>query len=434
MTGLRRTVGCVIALIAWGVCMYLVRQGEAGRPAMPRSETVGYVAVDSVPPDATVRVTNQANPGVFSLGRTPCTLRLAIAGSQPEAFTVTVEKPGFRSAQKQVTLSRGAREDVAVQLTATEQPVTAEPRRPSHPVTITAVGDILLGQVKDPFGAVADALRDADITFGNLECALTTSTAHTASKSDADIATGEQYVFKADPSWASALSLAGFDVLSIANNHAMDYQAAGMRDTIAALQAKSMKPVGAGDNRAAARARREMVVGNVRVGFLAVSTVVPPGFAAGVNTPGVAAQPPAEAQQWLRDTVASARKNVDLLCVSMHWGIERQTTPADHQRKLAAACIHAGASFVIGHHPHCLQPVEIVDGGLVAYSLGNFVGLGTNDLSNTSEIVTACFDGAKLQWYEVTPVKLSGHRPSMTGPTKRYPAQPPLPATESERR
>jgi len=434
LTGLRRTVGCLMALIAWGVCMYLVRQGELGRPAAVRPEPVGYVSVDSDPQDATVRITDEANPGVFSLGRTPCTLRIALDSTEQSIFTVTVEKPGFRSIQRQVALSRGRRQDVSVQLPATEQPVASGPKRLSHPVTIAAAGDVLLGQAKDPFGAVADILREADITVGNLECALTKSTQHTASKSDEDIATGEQYVFRAAPGWASSLSLAGFDVLSLANNHAMDYQATGMRDTIAALEAKGIKPVGAGDNRATARSRREVVVGNVRVGFLALSTVVPPGFAAGSNSPGIAAHPPAEAQQWLRDAVAGARKNVDLLCVSMHWGIERQTTPADHQRKLAAACIHAGASFVIGHHPHCLQPVEIVDGGLVAYSLGNFVGLGTNDLSNTSEIVTACFDGPKLQWYEVTPVKLSGHRPSMTGPTKRYPAQPPLPATESERR
>jgi poly-gamma-glutamate synthesis protein (capsule biosynthesis protein) len=196
---------------------------------------------------------------------------------------------------------------------------------------------------------------------------------------------------------------------------------------MAVLSKRGVRSVGAGENLAAACARREVAVGGVRVGFLAITTVAPGGYEATSRSAGVAVHPASSPQAWLLDAVRAARRNVDILCVSLHSGIERQSAPAAFQREIAVACVRAGASFVIGHHPHCLQPIEVIDGALVAHSLGNFVGIGTDEFTNRSIVLTARFADGHLEWYEETPIRLENHRPRPDGPTKRTRVPPAAP-------
>ena len=105
--------------------------------------------------------------------------------------------------------------------------------------------------------------------------------------------------------------------------------------------------------------------------------------------------------------VAAAREAADIVVVAFHFGAEYAATPSQSQRDIARAAIDAGASLVIGSHPHVLQEVEEYGGGLIAYSLGNFVFDGFEGASNTSAIlnVTLAPDGAILAW-SLTPVQI----------------------------
>ncbi len=415
----RRALIAIGLVVLWGACAAGACLWKRSAPLQAPPDPFAMLELETTPPGASIRIDPPDDSGVYARGVAPCTFRLSADDEESTPWVVHIEKPGYRAATRELLLKRGDRQQLSVELTQVPNWVRPKSAKEIHEVTIAAVGDILLGQVTDPFGDVRKVLQSADVTFGNLECPLTTATERTSAKSAQAIEDGEQFVFKAHPRWANELALAGFDVLSIANNHTVDYRYKGLTDTITALKQHGIKPVGAGSNQAEARSLRIVSVGNVQVGFLALSTIVYPGYGATVNAPGVAGHRPGDPEKWLTDTVAAAKRKVDILCVSIHWGIEREDQPAAYQKKMAAACVKAGASFVIGHHPHCLQPTEVINGSLVVYSLGNFVGLGTIDKTLQSQVLTVSFAEGKLQWYEQTPVRIVNHRPTIAGEAKR---------------
>ncbi|MCC6727851.1 MAG: CapA family protein [Chthonomonadales bacterium] len=237
------------------------------------------------------------------------------------------------------------------------------------PVRVVAVGDICLsGSVARrmaaagqgcPFAAVAPTLRGADIALGNLECAL---------------AAGGQplpkrFRFRGSPGAAAALRAAGFDALSLANNHSLDFGREGLRETLAAVRAQGMLALGADETLAGAHRLRVVRVRGVRVGLLAYLGMFPAPLAGSRRAPSVAMADLGP----LGHHVRAARKRVNMLIVSMHAGVERARTPSARQRAVARAAIDAGADVVIGHHPHVVQPLEYCRGRPIFYSLGNFV-------------------------------------------------------------
>jgi poly-gamma-glutamate capsule biosynthesis protein CapA/YwtB (metallophosphatase superfamily) len=240
----------------------------------------------------------------------------------------------------------------------------------SDDVRVVAVGDIMLGGTATPelvqfgydypFANVRDLLHHADVVFGNLEGPLT----------DRGTAAVKEYVFHSPPQRvAPALARAGFNVVSLANNHSMDYGLDGLRDTIEALRRAGIAHAGAGENLAAARHPALIQVGAVRVAVLAYSLTFPEEFWANGVRPGTAFGHESQ----VRADVAVAKKTADVVLVSFHWGRERTVELRDYQRKLGHAAIDAGAAAVIGHHPHVLQGIERYRGGVILYSLGNFV-------------------------------------------------------------
>jgi poly-gamma-glutamate capsule biosynthesis protein CapA/YwtB (metallophosphatase superfamily) len=255
------------------------------------------------------------------------------------------------------------------------------------PVTLLAVGDLLLGSsVKSrilaegadyPFRPAAAILRTADITFGNLECPLTERGVATAGKSAESLQAKRNFLFRAPTACGAGLADAGFDVVSVANNHAMDYSAEGLRDTLSSLRAAGVQPVGGGEEITAACAPVILTRGKTRVAFLAIADVLPPFSAAGKTTPGIAparstaARPRFEAA--VTAQLRALHEHVDFVFVSVHWGKERWTRPTPRQVKLGRFLIDAGADGVIGHHPHVLQPIERYHDKPIAYSLGNFI-------------------------------------------------------------
>jgi len=246
---------------------------------------------------------------------------------------------------------------------------------PQPLIHLTAVGDIMLnrslgynlvrGDRLYPFTGVVDALQAADITVGNLECAL----------GDSGEPAPKAYPFRAPPEAAESLALAGFDILSLANNHAMDYGPEALLQGIGLLEAQNIATIGAGANSQAARAPHIMTVHGIRLAFLGYVNVPVEwrGFdtrvwEATADSPGLAWGDP----EIIAEDVAAIRPDVDLVIVILHSGYEYIAEPSPDQVAAARAAVAAGADLVIGHHAHILQGIEFYQGKVIAYGLGNF--------------------------------------------------------------
>lgn len=254
--------------------------------------------------------------------------------------------------------------------------ITPEKPTPSVPVHLAAVGDIMLdrtlgqiivdGRLDYPFAKMKEELVSPDLTIGNLESAL----------GDLGIPQeGKTYPFRSPPAAAAALALGGFDVVSLANNHAMDYGPEALLQGIDLLRAAGVVPVGAGANRAAAHAPAILEVNGQRLAFLAyVNVPVEQGgfdvemWDATATNPGLAWGRPDE----IAADIEAVLPEVDHVIVLLHSGLEYVRFTGDVQRELARRAIDAGATVVIGHHAHILQGIERYGDGLIAYGLGNF--------------------------------------------------------------
>ncbi|MBC8249817.1 MAG: CapA family protein, partial [Anaerolineales bacterium] len=236
-------------------------------------------------------------------------------------------------------------------------------------IELVATGDIMLARTVEermaqygslyPFQAVYRLLQDADIAVGNLE------TPFTVRGSPAD----KQFIFRAHPEHVPALRTAGFDVLSLANNHVLDFPPDSMDDTLVALEDLGIATVGAGHGEAAAHRPAVLEVKGIKVAFLAFAA---PRWR---NSPEV---PTATDVAWaepepVRRAVAQARQEADLVIVILHMGTEYEAQANQQQRAVAHAAVEGGAALIIGHHPHVLQDVELYRGVPIVYSLGNFV-------------------------------------------------------------
>ncbi len=205
-------------------------------------------------------------------------------------------------------------------------------------------------------------LTKADITMVNHEFPFSTRGSQAPDK---------QFTFRTDPSYVSILKESGTDVVSLANNHVLDYGTDALSDTFQTLDEAGISYAGAGDSIERASRLITKKANGKTFGFLAASRVFPVVSWNVENAqPGVfSAYDPAR----LTAAVSDAKKHCDFLCVYLHWGIERNTTPEQYQISMAHAFIDAGADAVIGAHPHVLQGVEYYNGKPIFYSLGNFI-------------------------------------------------------------
>lgn len=241
---------------------------------------------------------------------------------------------------------------------------------PPPEVTMIAVGDIMLSRAVAkrmrqygydyPFANTTEFLRSADITFGNLETSITPGP---------EVQPFEMS-FRADPESAVALRDAGFDVLSLANNHTPNFGEIGLQDTMSYLDDAGIVHVGAGTD-IQAHQPKFVTVNGIRFAFLAYNDndVVPASYEAGETRLGTAFMDIARMQR----AVLEAKHFADIVIVSMHSGTEYELFPNDSQTAFARAAVDAGAEIVIGHHPHVVQTKEEYKGKYIFYSLGNFV-------------------------------------------------------------
>ena len=250
----------------------------------------------------------------------------------------------------------------------------------------------------DPFALLDPSLDAADFASVNVEMAI----------SNRGLPVDKQFVFRASLSAAARIAAGGVDVANLANNHARDYGSDALVDTVEWLEAAGVVTVGAGENLEEAHRHRVLVTeGGVKVAFVGASLIVPAGFGARSASAGIASAHLSERARVL-DSVRAASVEADAVIVNVHWGIERDTCPSEQQELLARELLAAGADVVIGHHPHVLQPVEFVDGKLVAYSLGNFVWHPRDEQPGETGVLQVDFDGGEITDWSFHPHLLNG--------------------------
>lgn len=247
---------------------------------------------------------------------------------------------------------------------------------PPAAIHLAAVGDIMLdralgqaitqGSVDYPFAEVADVLQAADYTTGNFESSL----------GDVGEPAEKHYRFQSPPVAAESVARAGIDLVSLANNHALDFGPEALLQGIDLFQAQGVAVVGAGADDAAAYAPHIATIGDftvahfgyVHVPIEALSNFDTASWTAAAGTPGLAWADP----ERVRSDVAAVRDEVDLVVVQLHSGFEYIEEPSQPQVAAAYAAVEAGADLVIGHHAHILQGVQRYQDGVIVYGLGNF--------------------------------------------------------------
>jgi len=237
---------------------------------------------------------------------------------------------------------------------------------PPATVRIVFAGDIMLdggpGHIVtnggDPFAATASILQDADLTVGNLECAITRE-GHAVDK---------PYTFKG-PKSALPLLKKYFSAVSLANNHSGDWGKRGFADELTLLGEAGLPYFGGGANEREAHKPLVLTANGRRVAFLGFNNFKPRSFAAKGKQPGTAWL---VEQDVVRD-IRSARQQADLVILFLHWGQELEDTPLPEQQALARRLIDAGADAIIGAHPHVTQTIDWYKDRPIVYSLGNFL-------------------------------------------------------------
>ncbi|OGD33991.1 hypothetical protein A2988_00700 [Candidatus Azambacteria bacterium RIFCSPLOWO2_01_FULL_46_25] len=276
----------------------------------------------------------------------------------------------FSSAPSREEAGRFQASEIAIpELPAPVLEPAPEPEQ-KQTATLLFVGDIMLsrniGKImaerddwRYPFLRVADTLASADLTFGNLEGPI----------SSRGVKQGSIYSFRADPRSAEGLAHAGFDVVSLANNHMWDYGKEAFLDTLDALTDADISYAGGGADFKAAHWPAVWEHNGMKVAFLAYTNLIPISFTKEGSQPATAF---IDVAQMTAD-IQSAKAQADVVVASFHWGEEYKTAHNAEQERIAKTAIDAGALLVIGHHPHVPQEVERYNGGVIAYSLGNFV-------------------------------------------------------------
>ena len=291
----------------------------------------------------------------------------------------------------------------------------------SQTLTLAAVGDIHIDRVppEEIMRHVRGEIRSADIRFTNSEQMF-------AQGGDPN----PHHATFSHPRNIAAFTDVGFDVVSLANNHTMDWGPGVMLESIERLKAAGMLPVGAGPN--IEEARKPVIVEKkgVKVGFLAYNCTGPEGFEATETRPGNAAvriwtfydkwdyqpaTPPRivsipykEDMEAMRNDITELRKKCDVLVISFHWG--QHYIPAvvpDYCYEVGRAAIDAGADLILGGHPHMLKGCEIYKGKAIFYSLGNFAfeqGAGPEKYRGTTKM-----KGLVRKHYKFTPLTYPTH-------------------------
>lgn len=257
-------------------------------------------------------------------------------------------------------------------------------------VTLLACGDV--GPIHEPVegysGLVRSVLADADIRFAQVERVYSGRGALQLHSNGAHS--------RVKPHLASVFTDCGFNIVSLASNHAMDWGEAALLDTVELFRGKGIHVVGAGSNLREARAPAIIDINGVKTAFLAYCSILQTGYAAGPDRAGIAPMrahtyyeafdyqagvpprvvtvPYEEDLAGLVEDIGAARKMADAVVVSLHWGIHYiPRMIADYQVTVANAAFNAGADLILGHHAHTPKAIGVAHGKVCFYSLSNFI-------------------------------------------------------------
>lgn len=260
----------------------------------------------------------------------------------------------------------------------------------SATVALLGVGDV--GPIHEPIEPYSElvqpVLAQADIRFAQVERVY-------SERGALQLHSGGAHS-RVKPHMAKVFTDCGFDVVSLASNHAMDWGPEAMLDTVSLFREKGMHVIGAGRNLREARAPAIVEKHGVKVAFLAYCSILQTGYAAGTNHPGVAplrahtyyeafdyqagvpprvvTVPYAEDLAGMIDDIRAARASAEVVVLVLHWGIHFiPRTIADYQVTVAEAAFEAGADLILGHHAHAPKAIGVHRGRVCFYSLSNFI-------------------------------------------------------------
>ncbi|SFG06691.1 CapA family protein [Oribacterium sp. WCC10] len=244
----------------------------------------------------------------------------------------------------------------------------------SEPVELLFAGDIYLSDhVMDAYhstGDISGVLSDnylqeiasVDYFMANEEFPFSTGGKQAEDK---------QFTFRVDPKYVSIFKDIGIDLVTLANNHTLDYGTEALADTISTLDDAGIRHVGAGENLKDARETVTVSIKGKKIAFIGATRVIPEAnWAAGESSAGVFST--YDDANLIAD-IKAAKEQADFVVVYVHWGEERKESPNEVQKTLAHSIVDAGADLVIGAHPHVLQGTEYYKGVPIVYSLGNFI-------------------------------------------------------------
>ena len=237
---------------------------------------------------------------------------------------------------------------------------------------LVTVGDIMLGRgvlnqmrarndYRFPYRAIKGELDAGDLRVGNLECMVTDLVQPPSDPST--------FTFICPTHGYDGLTYAGFDIVTLANNHSNGEGQTVFNDMRSGLTKQGIRHTGGGNNLAEATTPAIASAKGVRVAILSYDNIQPQGPFATEGSWGLA---PIDASR-LPGDIAAARKNADLVIPYFHWGIEYTNDPTTYQQGIARAAIDAGADMALGNHPHWTQGIERYKSKLIIYSMGNFV-------------------------------------------------------------
>lgn len=294
----------------------------------------------------------------------------------------------------------------------------SEPVRETGVVELLVVGDVMSGrgvaEEDDVFRSVAPWMAAADLTMGNLEGGI--ALAQASYQKIANEAATSPYRLDAPPAAVSWLQAAGFDLLSLANNHTLDMGSAGLESTANRLRSAGIRTPGVG--RSPAEAYQPVIINRqgLRIAFLAFNLV--PGYALNQQSdPGGWIAAGSQPDRMIA-AVQFARSQADVVVVSVHWGEEYSLIVNPGQRELASELFASGADLVVGHHPHTIQGTQVFERegktGFVAYSLGNFLFDQQDERAQAGLALRCLLDRQGLRGVQALPVKPGPHPRWMT--------------------
>lgn len=273
----------------------------------------------------------------------------------------------------------------------------------ASPITICATGDLMLGSwtqdvIRDsgyahPFKHIDSIFQDADIVFSNLEAPFGET---------GEVFPQKTYTFQVRPDLVNVLTAGKINLVSLANNHIMDFGVESLVETMDLLKEHNISFAGAGLNITQARKPALLEINGERVAFLSYSLTFPEEFWATDSSAGTCFP----SHNFVYEDIKKLKDGNDLVIISCHWSSELLDRPKPYQIELAHKMINAGADIILGHHPHVVQGVEYYKNRVIAYSLGNFIFGSYSKTATVSMILKINWSEGRINTCKIIPINV----------------------------